>query len=619
MVDRVTIYDNLKESGLNLWDALSRSADKYFSSKSAFSPSQPFDMRYYVDGNYLPPLQDSVQRDVGNAVARGVLDTVTDPVGYMKNLYYGIADPAVSAYENTSASLPYYGNAALQRLRGDDNTEAMNIADEYLANALTSLGVLGLGVADVLPSGKVTGLLDKTNVFNRIPVSNDPATKGLLDDGPLRRWAEGHNGGPLLFENDLYDTVDPGGKVTGLLDNNPSNITMKSVYDARAEQMELPPAKRIQARENRKRILDDDYKTSSPQGVFDEDLSKNYPRNPDLTAKLPLGDRARILVDRRDEISTKLADKIKKSGQLDAATRYFYHSDGPIYRAAKNAGLSDEEASSYLKDFSQYFAATSPRTKVEENLRNATSAMAKNAAGIPHRQIVGPGSGGVSEKGYPMMTNPGGIHGQLLDQVIEGDGINVMTNTKPAMFGANMAGNRSGVTVDTHAIRGVLQTLNEIDPGAVPDGFILPKFRDAYRANPTTLTPDMINDSIGKQKIGRKGETVDAQTEYAVFADIFHDVAQKLNVDPAEAQSMAWFGLGGDTNLGSAPKTVSELFDERIDVTAQALNISPEETAKKVFRREIPLLGIAPIAGAGLLSAGMMRQEEQKPQQGILY
>lgn len=164
MADRVTIYDNLKESGLNLWDALSRSADEYFSSKPSFSPSQPFDMRHYVDGNYLPPLQDSVQRDVGNAVAKGILDTVTDPVGYVQDLYYGIADPALSVYGNTGASLPYYGNAALQRLQGDDNTEAMNIADKYSANAITSLGLLGLGIAEVLPSGKVTkpvkGLLD---------------------------------------------------------------------------------------------------------------------------------------------------------------------------------------------------------------------------------------------------------------------------------------------------------------------------------------------------------------------------------------------------------------------------------------------------------------------------
>ena len=374
--------------------------------------------------------------------------------------------------------------------------------------------------------------------------------------------------------------------------------TLREAYQARADQMKLAPADRIQARMDRKRLIDQDYQSPAPAGIF-ENLADKYPRNPDPASKLPLDDRARVLVDRRDEISTRLAEKIRDAGQMDAATRYFYHSDGPIYRAAKNAGLSNQEASEYLKDFSQNFAATSPRTKVDENIRNATSAMAKTAQGIPHRQIVGPGSGGVSEKGYPMMTNPGGIHGQLLDQVISGEGINTMTNTKPAMFGANMVGNRSGVTVVTHAIRGVLQTLNDIEPGSVPDGFILPEFKAAYRKDPTKLTPNMIADTIGKQKIGEKGSKVDAQTEYPLFADIFHDTAMKLGADPAETQSMAWFGLGGDTNLKSAPRTVSDAFDERLDITAQALNISPEEAARRVFRRQIPLLGAS---GVGLLS-----------------
>lgn len=182
MVDRVTIYDNLKERGLNLWDALSSSADEYFSSKPVFSPSQPFDMQYYTDGNYLPPLQDSVQRDVGNAVAKGVLDTVTNPVGYVKDLYYGIADPAVSAYENTSASLPYYGNAALQRLRGDDNTESMNIADEYSANAITSLVLLLAGIADVFPGGKVT------KPVRRLLDDADNIVTGAERDANFKNW-----------------------------------------------------------------------------------------------------------------------------------------------------------------------------------------------------------------------------------------------------------------------------------------------------------------------------------------------------------------------------------------------------------------------------------------------
>jgi hypothetical protein len=383
---------------------------------------------------------------------------------------------------------------------------------------------------------------------------------------------------------------------------------LKRAYELRASQMELAPDKRIQPDLNRTRFVDNDYRTPSPT-QFD-DISTRYPRNPDTGAKLPQNDRARFLVDERAPVASALADRIRDTGQMDADTRYFYHSDGPIYRAAKKAGLSDDEAQSYMKDFSQFFAATSPRTEVESNLRNATSAMAKTAQGIPHRQIVGPGSGGVSERGYPMMTNKGGIHGNLLDDVISGRGIDMNSNTKPATFGQNMAGNRTGATVDTHAIRGVIQTYNQMNPGQVPDEWIVPEFRAAYRADPSKLTPNMIEDRLATQKIGPKGGTYDAQTEYPVFADIFHDTAKELGVSPAEAQSMAWFGFGGDTNLASAPKTVADVFDERLSVTAQAFGVPVEEAAQMVFRRQIPLLsGGAPI---GVLNHLNPQQQDEK-------
>lgn len=374
---------------------------------------------------------------------------------------------------------------------------------------------------------------------------------------------------------------------------------LREAYNTRAAQMELKPKDRIQPDPSRQRYIDTDYQTPSP--VEFRDLSDNYPRNPDPSAALPKGDRARVLIDRRGEVAKRLTEKIVQSGQMGMDTRYFYHSDGPLYRAARKAGLDDAEAQKYVRDFADNFAATSPRTDVEMNTRNATSVMAKEASGIPHRQIVGPGSGGISEAGYPMMTGKGGIHGILIDEVQSGRGINPATNTKPATFGGNMAGNRSGATVDTHAIRGVLQTLNEVDPGSVPADFIYPKFREQYRNDPSVLTPNMIDDTLASQMIGPKGSTTKAQTEYPVFADIFHDVADNLGVSPAEAQSMAWFGLGGDTNLASAPKTVADVFDERLNVTAKALGIPTDEAARRVFRREIPLLGVS---GLGLLGAG---------------
>lgn len=398
--------------------------------------------------------------------------------------------------------------------------------------------------------------------------------------------------------------------IRGLLDIGGDTFRrLQGAYDARAQQMTLPSKKRVQPRTGRDPYIDTDFQTPAPSEGRD-DLSLKYPRNPDPSAPLPLGDRARTLVEGRSEIASALARRIEESGQMDANTRYFYHSDGPLYRAALRAGLTPEEASSWLNDFGNVFAATSPRTEVEFNLRNATSALAKEAAGIPHRTIVGPGSGGISEAGYPMMTGPGGIHGKLLDEVFSGRGIDTSTNTKPYFFGNNMVGNRSGVTVDTHAIRGTLQTLNQIEPGAVPEGYILPEFRDAYRADPTTLTPNMISDTIGTQKIGPKGARIDAQTEYPVFADIFHDAGGLLGVSPAETQSMAWFGFGDETNLASAPKTVSEVFDDRLDVTAQLLNLPVDEAASRVFRRQIPLLGAG---GAAALAAMPGEADAQTP------
>jgi hypothetical protein len=398
----------------------------------------------------------------------------------------------------------------------------------------------------------------------------------------------------------------------------PPDLNLENTLQARADQMSLPPDQRIQPDPNRRRILDTNYQQQAPTGPR-PDLAANYPRNPDPNAKLPKGDRGRVLVDRKAEIAARLADKIKARGLIGTDVQYFYSSDGPIYRAAMKAGLTHDEATQYLNDFAQHYAATSPRTDTTQNLRNATLSMAKQAGNIPHRQVIGPGTigadgtKGISEKGYPMMTGKGGIHGGLLDSVISGEGINNLTNPKPSTFGGNMSGNLSGVTADTHAIRGVLMALNEIDPGSVPDSWLMPEHIPAYRADHTSLNPSMINDTLSSQMIGPKGATTSAQTEYPVIADVWHEVANILGVQPAEAQALGWFSLGDETNLGSQLATVGELMDQRINVTSQAMKNSPEDVARALFRRQIPLMGVAPVGGAVGLGAMSGSEQQQEP------
>jgi hypothetical protein len=401
----------------------------------------------------------------------------------------------------------------------------------------------------------------------------------------------------------------------------PPDLNLENTLQARADQMNLPPNQRIQPDPNRRRVLDTNYQQQAPVGPR-TDLAANYPRNPNPNAQLPKGDRGRVLVDRKTEIAARLAEKIKARGLIGTDVQYFYSSDGPIYRAAMKAGLSHDEAVQYLNDFAQHYAATSPRTDTTQNLRNATLSMAKQAANIPHRQVMGPGTEtkgvkGISEKGYPMMTGKGGIHGGLLDSVISGEGINNLTNPKPSTFGGNMSGNLSGVTADTHAIRGVLMALNEIDPGSVPDSWLIPEHIPAYRADHTKLNPSMINDTLASQMIGPRGATTSAQTEYPVIADIWHEVARVLGVEPAEAQALGWFSLGDETNLGSQLATVGELMDQRINVTSQAMQNSPEDVARALFRRQIPLMGVAGAGGAMGLGAMSNSDQQQEPRRDV--
>ena len=564
---------------------------------------------------YVPP-EFRGAYDMASTAGSGIYNLLSsfqqDPVGTNKAMGRGMIDSAVGFAQDPVGTATEFASTvgrgltytAADKLMDMFGVEARDATSDQLMQANRALAEDRLAALALAPGAGPGGkaLMSGAKAANRLEV--DPNSMGsLLGNVRLRP-----------------ETSAPFDAGRGIGDNNGPALSSPSLLDAleaRAAQMEFKPADRIQPAPGGAGVFDRDYQTPAPSGAF-EDLSLKYPRNPDANAPLPKGDRARILVDRREAISDALAERIRATGQLDADTRYFYHTDGPVYRAARNAGLSDAEAQAYLRDLSNNVAATSPRTKVEENLRNATLVMAKDQQGIPFRDVVGPGTirpdgtKGISEKGYPMMTAKGGIHGGLLDDVASTGAMDVARNPKPSNFGANLSGNRSGVTMDTHAIRGTLMTLNEMEPGSVPEGFILPKFRDQYIKDPSILTPNMIDDTLASQMTGPKGNTTKLQTEYPVFADIWHDAAAKLGVSPAEAQSMGWFGFGDETNLGSARKTPVDIFDDRLSVTAQALDITPEQAARSVFRRQIPLLA-APFGAVPLFA--MQSQQDPRQQQ----
>jgi len=390
------------------------------------------------------------------------------------------------------------------------------------------------------------------------------------------------------------------------------------VLDKRAEQMLLPPAERLQP--SGRGVMDlspEAYVRDARQ--FSDDLMSDIPRQVAGKA-LPKAGRSQVIVDNMDDIATVLADRARS--QMGTETQYFYHT-GPIYEAARKAGLSKKEAGNFMRDFADAYAATSPRTPTEPNLRSASLVMAKDAAGIPFDTVVGPNAGrGLNETGYPMMiqekgdisskgkpATQTGIHKLLLQELQRSGKINKDTNPKPATFARNVEGNLSAPTIDTHAIRGALDALNELQPGAIPKDFIKPKFRKQYAEDPSSFNAaTMVADTLESAQVGGTKK----QVEYAPFADLYKLMADKLGVSPAEAQSMGWFGSGAKTGLASEAKSVARLIDERIDVTAQALGVTPKEAARMFFRREIPLM--ANPATAAL--PGLLQDRNQPKQAG---
>ena len=528
--------------------------------------------------------------------------------------------------ENT-AELSYYNPTWREKTKyaisdffqdtfGVENYNANKLAEKFTGNENASWDNGGVGLLDFTPAGAGFGTQEAKRDF-RIAKGNDDKLgmglavgEGILNVAeaipltkvatkPLRMGAES-----LI---DLVKRVEVNPNTVGSLGGNVSlkpkvdTSEAQAVLDIRAAQMDLAVKDRIQPSGENPLF---DLSPESYTKTLPEQKQTPVPRRPDGSDKpLPKGDRGREVNESVDAIAERLAERMKP--WLGTEAQYFYHT-GPIVDKAMSMGFKKEEVYDWMREFADAYAATSPRTETAQNIRNATLVMTKRHLGIELDEIIGKGSGGINEKGYPMMIGDSGIHRQLTEATQNG-GINPNTNPKPATFAENVYGNLDGVTVDTHAIRGALDAMNEINPGSIPIDYIKPKFRDQYKADPLSLNPaNMIDDSMGSQMI----DGTKMQTEYAVFSDIYRLTAEKLGVSPAEAQSMGWFGSGDSTGLASELKSVARLLDERIDVTAQAMNESKESVFKKLLNKEIPVLSLFGAAtGAGLMSGG-----EDQPQ-----
>lgn len=318
-----------------------------------------------------------------------------------------------------------------------------------------------------------------------------------------------------------------------------------------------------------------------------------------------------------EEVMNGLRDSIRRGMEMGADK--WYHT-GAI-RDAFIKELGEDQGGAAFKNYMDMVSATSPRSDVSTNIRNASYYYMNADKGLP------------DQLPYPYGHVAQNLHRQNFNTVMQ-QGYDRAKNPKPEAFSANLQGNLQPVTVDTHAFRNI--GIRTRDPEFLETSISVPykDLKTAKNVDPDELelltmaqrygerTPDGKKVVFRPQKLFAEGklsmdEAVNIPSfwtakpndnEYAAAEALYSRLAKEFNLAPADAQAAAWAGAGDITGLKSpAMKTFPQLFNERVLYTAKMRGEDPADTLGMMIRREKPLLGLGaavPI-GAGLLDQEM--------------
>lgn len=351
----------------------------------------------------------------------------------------------------------------------------------------------------------------------------------------------------------------------------------------------------------------------STEGRFPADQSAFERRAP------PRGVKPRLQrAIENEDVVNGIRDSIRRGIEMGADK--WYHT-GAI-RDAFVKELGEEQGGRAFANYMDMVSATSPRSDVSTNIRNASYYYMNADKGLPESLP------------YPYGHVAQNLHRQNYDTVLR-EGYDRAKNPKPEAFSANLQGNLQPVTVDTHAFRNI--GIRTRDPEFLETSISVPykDLKTAKNVNQDDLelltmaqrygeiTPDGKKVVFRPQKLLSEGKMSmdDAvnipsfwavkpnENEYAAAEQLYTRLAKEFNIAPADAQAAAWAGAGDITGLKSpAMKTFPQLFNERVLYTSKMRGEDPADTLGMMIRREKPLLGIGAAFPIGAGSYGLLDQ-----------
>lgn len=331
-------------------------------------------------------------------------------------------------------------------------------------------------------------------------------------------------------------------------------------------------------------------KPVQPSDMFDMSRLSDVPQVPQFDLPRytpPRGVPQRVAdVTTNPEVRSQMLEVIRQGRDMGGANWY----NAEPLREVFVRELGAEGGNKAFRSYMDLVAATSPRSDVGTNVRNASYYYGRLMRGEGMPEV-----GSRNPQPYGHMAQR--LH-QMNAERVAGAGWNPLNNPKPASFVENLVGNQQPATIDTHAFRlpGLL---------AKDERFL----ETAYQAN-----KDAPKQNIQKMVQGGELSLEDAAkrpaywqaqpkaNEYAAMEQYYQSLGRELGLTPAQTQASAWVGGGKITGLASdETKPFLGFFQDRVRMTAEALKMDPNDVLKKFVKGEMPLLGVSGAAAGALL------------------
>jgi len=322
-------------------------------------------------------------------------------------------------------------------------------------------------------------------------------------------------------------------------------------------------------------------------GLFREGVQPNVPQTPIPRYDPPRGVSPRVadLIVNPD-VRQKVIETIHRGIRMGGLDWY----NAEPLRLAFIDELGEVAGNSRFEHFMDLIAATSARSRVPENVRNASYYLTLNGRRLPEK----------NPQPYGHLAQK--MHRSNVERVWSG-GLNPLTHAKSVSMGANAKGNYLPVTIDMHAYR--LLAMLSGDPRFlatfVPTKSGVPRnIRKEFTAG--LIGPDELRDpNFWLPQPGRN--------EYAALERYFQEIARELGLTPAQVQAAAWIGGSELTGLRSDPlKNLMGFFKDRLLLTANDKGMAPRDVLRRLIRAELPLIALG-----GVALAPQFRPREEGP------